>query len=273
MKLTKPCHGLVTSLFSGSRKHPVLGITRPHNGVDYGSTPDNRIFAAMDGTVINARTNEKVDGFGRLIMVQTVIGGVKYVLYYAHLQSLSVKNGDKVKAGQVIGMKGTTGTSTGIHLHFEVRRNGTPINPLVYIIDPEVRTLQGNLNKLGYNLTVDGIYGDGTISAVADYQRGKKLTADGAAGRVTCAAIEKDIKGLEIPVKAASTPTLAPTPEEDDDLFKPSTATLKNSSIQFIKDSMKDGYLTSDEWLKKAEEGTLTNSDMIALKIHVENQK
>ena len=83
-----------------------------------------KIKAARDGVVIRA---ERFGGYGNLIVLQHENG---YTTRYAHLSRFKVKRGQKVREGQEIGRAGSTGVSTGPHLHFEVRRNGKSINPL-----------------------------------------------------------------------------------------------------------------------------------------------
>ncbi|KXH81984.1 peptidoglycan DD-metalloendopeptidase family protein [Sporosarcina sp. HYO08] len=193
----KPCRGLLMSLFDKSRKNPVTGVVQPHWGIDYGNHADNTIVASASGTVriaVNSTT-----GFGKYIII-THINGWETV--YAHLASINVKVGQKVSQGQLIGVKGTTGNSTGIHLHFEISRGQWSnsykyhVDPALYIDDPDVRHLQQSLNKLGYSLTVDGIYGAETTKAVLDYQKKNGLTDDGVAGPLTVAAIEKSIAAI-----------------------------------------------------------------------------
>lgn len=117
----KPCLGIVTSTF-GRRKHPITGeIGKMHWGVDFGSHANNNIFAAAAGTVSKAYYN---DGLGNTVAIRHVIKGVVYDTVYGHLNSFNVSVGQTVKSGQVIGIKGTTGSSTGVHLHFEVHKGG-----------------------------------------------------------------------------------------------------------------------------------------------------
>lgn len=193
----KPCHGLITSLYSNSRLNPVLGVVRPHWGIDYGNHTDNTIVAAASGTVRIAVNS--TSGFGKYVIITHANG---WETVYAHLASYSVEVGQKVTQGQKIGVKGTTGNSTGIHLHFEISKGRWSnsythhVDPALYIDDPDVRHLQETLNKLGHNLTVDGIYGSATVKAVLDYQRKYNLAADGVAGRVTVAAIDKSVEGV-----------------------------------------------------------------------------
>lgn len=119
--------GRVTSEF-GMRRHPTRGGTRMHTGVDYGSTPRGRagtpILASAPGVVTHAAP---LGGYGNLVMIDH---GNGYSTRYGHLNSISVGRGQQVQQGQYIGGMGTTGQSTGVHLHFEIRKNGTPVNPL-----------------------------------------------------------------------------------------------------------------------------------------------
>lgn len=191
----KPCGGLMNSLFSQNRKHPKLGIVRPHNGVDYTSSPDNTIVAAAAGRVVTARTSMP-DGYGRMVAIEHNLDGKIYTTVYAHLQTVSVKVGQVVKQGQRIGVKGDTGLSAGVHLHFEIRI-GTYglrryVDPLPYIYDKETERIQVMLNKVGIIQRADGYYGDRTITSVAQFQKRHGLTADGVCGRTTLAVLERE---------------------------------------------------------------------------------
>ncbi len=195
----KPCQGYITSLYDKARKNPVTGKVQPHWGTDYGNHVDNTIVAAAAGKIRTAVNS--TSGFGKYVII-THDNGWESV--YAHLSAISVSAGQTVKQGQKIGVKGTTGNSTGVHLHFEISRNRWSnqytgnVNPALYIDDPEVRKLQTLLNQLGYKVTVDGIYGDGMLKAVAAYQKSVKLNADGVAGSTTMAAVEKSAQLVQI---------------------------------------------------------------------------
>jgi murein DD-endopeptidase MepM/ murein hydrolase activator NlpD len=121
-----PVKGVKTSGF-GPRHHPILKQVRNHNGVDWAAPTGTPISAAMDGTVDYAGPG---GGYGNVIYVGHA-GGVQ--TRYAHMSKYGpFKKGDRVKAGDIIGYVGTTGRSTGPHLHFELLVNGTPVDPLSF---------------------------------------------------------------------------------------------------------------------------------------------
>lgn len=125
----RPGTGPVTSSF-GPRMHPILRYVKTHTGVDIGRG-DGFIYAADHGIVADARWN---DGYGYMVIVDHgVIDGQQVSTLYAHQPGLSVVAGDKVAKGQPIGSVGSTGLSTGPHLHFEVRIGGRPVNPWPWI--------------------------------------------------------------------------------------------------------------------------------------------
>ncbi len=129
---TASCY--ISSSF-GYRSDPFTGSTEYHNGIDiatYGSTPP--VYAASAGKVILAKY---YGGFGNCVIIEHGTSNGKTIsTLYAHLTSYSVKIGDKVKLGEQIGKVGTTGRSTGMHLHFTVYSNGTAVNPLNYVKKP-----------------------------------------------------------------------------------------------------------------------------------------
>jgi len=120
---TWPTAGGIGSYF-GYRRHPILGYSRLHGGLDIGGRSGQPIWAAKEGVVIMARVN---GGYGNTIVVDH---GNGYATLYGHQRSFEVKEGDVVETGQHIGNVGSTGLSTGPHLHFEVRLNGGVIDPL-----------------------------------------------------------------------------------------------------------------------------------------------
>ncbi len=97
-----------------------------HYGLDFGGQPNTKIMVTADGVV---RQTGWVSGYGQAVLVDHGFG---YSTLYGHLADIRVKAGDTVKRGQVIANMGTTGRSTGVHLHYEVWKDGTPVNPKSY---------------------------------------------------------------------------------------------------------------------------------------------
>ena len=123
--LLRPVPGWISSGF-GPRIHPIYGYSLMHNGVDMNGDMGQKIVAAAGGTVFFAGVK---GGYGNSIMIDH---GGGMVTLYAHQSRFAVSNGQKVNAGQLIGYVGTSGISTGPHLHFEVRINGNPVDPAKY---------------------------------------------------------------------------------------------------------------------------------------------
>lgn len=111
----------------GYRIHPITGTKKLHTGIDYAAPYGTSILAAEDGVVLTAGWNS---GYGYCV---TINHGGGYVTLYGHCSSLLVSAGQKVTKGQTIAKVGSTGNSTGNHLHFEVRINGATVNPAGYL--------------------------------------------------------------------------------------------------------------------------------------------
>jgi murein DD-endopeptidase MepM/ murein hydrolase activator NlpD len=116
----------VTSGFSYRRLHPVLGIRRPHMGVDFGAPRGAPVVAIADGSVAGAAFTR---GGGNTVVLRHAGG---YESRYLHLSRYAsgMRSGARVQQGQVIGYVGATGLVTGAHLHYELKRNGSPVNPI-----------------------------------------------------------------------------------------------------------------------------------------------
>src|SRR5574344_1701008 len=126
----KPINGRITSPF-GWRVHPIFRSRSFHSGVDIAGPYRGNVRAANSGRVIYASW---YGGYGKVVILDHGrVNGVPTTTLYAHLNSWNVSAGQYVSKGQVIGFEGTTGYSTGPHVHFEVRLNGRPHNPLNYI--------------------------------------------------------------------------------------------------------------------------------------------
>jgi murein DD-endopeptidase MepM/ murein hydrolase activator NlpD len=123
-----PVRGILTDGFGG-RSDPFTGEPGTHNAVDISSAVGQGVRAPADGIVIKS---EWANGYGNVIYLSH---GYGYSTRYGHLSSFAVRPGQRVKRGDIIGYVGSTGRSTGPHLHYEVRFNNNPVNPLEYILN------------------------------------------------------------------------------------------------------------------------------------------
>ena len=121
--LLQPVPGRITSGY-GMRRHPILGYTRMHAGIDFHASYGDPIYAAAAGTVAFAGRH---GGHGNFVKLDNG-GGLG--TGYAHMSRIAVSPGQHVRQGQVLGYVGSTGLSTGPHLHYEVYRNGKTVNPM-----------------------------------------------------------------------------------------------------------------------------------------------
>ncbi len=125
-KFKYPVNASITSYF-GPRIHPIYGTSRMHTGLDLGAGCSTPIRAAGPGTVIKA---SYYGGYGNAVIIDH---GGGFATLYGHQSKIAVSVGDELAQGDVLGYVGSTGASTGCHLHFEVRINGDPVNPLAYL--------------------------------------------------------------------------------------------------------------------------------------------
>ncbi|PLY00342.1 MAG: hypothetical protein C0624_12245 [Desulfuromonas sp.] len=121
-----PVKGWLTSTF-GMRKSPFSGRMKMHEGLDVAARTGTPVYTTADGVVSRAET---AAGYGKLVVIDH---GYGYRTYYGHNSKIYVKVGQRVKRGDKITAVGNTGTSTGSHLHYEVRMNGVPLNPHKFI--------------------------------------------------------------------------------------------------------------------------------------------
>jgi murein DD-endopeptidase MepM/ murein hydrolase activator NlpD len=111
----------------GSRRHPIFKVIRNHTGMDLAAPVGSFVRAMTSGRVIFA---DPFQGYGNFV---TILHGNGVTSHYGHLQQMRVHAGEAVRAGQIIGTVGNTGHSTGPHLHFEIRKNGEPLDPLIFL--------------------------------------------------------------------------------------------------------------------------------------------
>jgi len=123
-----PAAGVLTAGF-GARPDPFTGQREFHTGIDISTPTGNRIFAPANGTVVKVAWE---NGYGRVVQIAH---GYGISTLYGHLEAARVVEGQHVKRGDLIALVGTTGRSTGPHLHYEVHQDGRPINPLDYVLN------------------------------------------------------------------------------------------------------------------------------------------
>jgi murein DD-endopeptidase MepM/ murein hydrolase activator NlpD len=123
-----PAQGWLTDAF-GRRSDPITGDEAFHNGLDISADRGQPVYATADGTV---RSAASAGAYGNMI---TIDHGFGLVTRYAHLQAFKARAGDTVRRGDVIGLVGSTGRSTGDHVHYEVLANGQTLNPLRFLLE------------------------------------------------------------------------------------------------------------------------------------------
>jgi murein DD-endopeptidase MepM/ murein hydrolase activator NlpD len=127
-----PVRGILTSAY-GYRKDPISGERALHRAVDLSTAPGQPVMATADGIVLRAERS------GRLGNAVVIAHGFGFTTRYGHLSRFAVQAGERVARGEVIGYVGNTGRATGYHLHYEVLADGSPVNPLIYILDEKPR--------------------------------------------------------------------------------------------------------------------------------------
>lgn len=127
-----PTAGWLTSQFSRSRVHPLLHVSRPHEGIDVSAPMGAPIVAPASGTVTKV---DRENGYGNVVEVDH---GNGIVTRYAHCSRIDVREGQRVTRGQRIAAVGNTGLATGPHLHYELHVNGKVVDPLTYVISDAI---------------------------------------------------------------------------------------------------------------------------------------
>ncbi|GAA1494655.1 hypothetical protein GCM10009627_30010 [Curtobacterium herbarum] len=123
----------ISSGFGGRQVAGCSFCSTFHQGVDFAPGAGTAIGAVADGTVIKVQAND--GGFGNDVWIQHDVDGKQFVSVYGHMldNSFQVVQGEQVKVGQTVGLVGSTGNSTGPHLHLEIRINGVPVDPLAWL--------------------------------------------------------------------------------------------------------------------------------------------
>jgi len=142
----------------GYRIDPIYHVLAPHEGIDMAGPVGTPIHATGDGYVSHTRYDFSTQGYGNVVDIEH---GYGYKTRYAHLSEIRVKQGDVVQRGQLIALMGSTGKSTGSHLHYEVRYKGQPVNPINFFSD--------DITAEEFNKIIEALSGK-TAGLATDYQ-------------------------------------------------------------------------------------------------------
>ncbi|MBV7265401.1 M23 family metallopeptidase [Erythrobacter ani] len=137
-----PLAGAKMTSAYGMRNHPVLRKRARHKGIDLAAPTGTPIYATADGII------ERADWFSSYGLYIAIDHGADLETRYAHMSKLAVAAGDTVRKGDVIGYVGSTGRSTGPHLHYEVRVDGVAVNPIPYMVETETQVALSNSSEL-----------------------------------------------------------------------------------------------------------------------------
>lgn len=206
MRLNNPAPGRPVTSPYGMRKHPITGAWKKHHGIDYGGT--FKVLCAGDGIVNHIGWSPR--GGGHVVIIKHATN--LYTVYYHGREKTGLRKGERVRAGDLVYTSGSTGASTGPHLHFECRVSkvwGTTRDPQLYIdgspaVAPQPVRVTGQLDRAtwkawqevlkedwGYEGIIDGRPGPMTHRAI---QRSVNVRADGIIGPITRKAVQKHLK-------------------------------------------------------------------------------
>ena len=140
-----PLQGIVTSS-CGTRQNPVLEKQEFHDGIDIAAVLGTDVLAVKDGVVTNVRKSQT---FGLVLEYETTDD---FFIKYAHLDDVLVKKGEKIKQGQAVAKSGNSGLSTGPHLHYTIKKDGTILGPLVFVDLPYTKETEAEYQARGQNI-------------------------------------------------------------------------------------------------------------------------
>ncbi len=140
-----PLQGIVTSS-CGTRQNPVLEKQEFHDGIDIAAVLGTDVLAVKDGVVTNVRKSQT---FGLVLEYETTDD---FFIKYAHLDDVLVKKGEKIKQGQAVAKSGNSGLSTGPHLHYTIKKDGTILDPLVFVDLPYTKETEAEYQARGQNI-------------------------------------------------------------------------------------------------------------------------
>lgn len=163
----------------GMRRHPVTGVHKLHTGADYAAPAGTPILAAADGRVVSAGS---ASGYGNLILIEHSVNGSRVATGYAHMSGsgIHVRTGDRIAAGQHIADVGTSGYTTGLHLHFEVRPGGAsqpPVDPEPWLTDGGATPLDSGLAGSSPGCQLELVEGSSGTGVVDDPSSDGRITA------------------------------------------------------------------------------------------------
>lgn len=196
MRLINPAPGRKVTSAYGPRTHPITGQAgKMHHGIDFGGS--FKVLAAGDGIIDHVGWSPK--GGGHVVKIKHAYD--LYTVYYHGAHATKFKVGDRIKAGEVVYQSGTTGASTGNHLHFEVRKSsrwGDSVDPNLYIKDdnPKTKKTIGGPENFMHGLKIDGKMGRRTWKAWQEALKehyGYSGILDGIPGKLTWSAVQRSV--------------------------------------------------------------------------------